>query len=238
MARTAVLIHGAHHGGWCWKRVVRQLDSEGWDVFAPSLTGSGDRAHLLNEEVTLDTRIQDIVGLLEAEELHDVVMCAHSAGGMVATGVAERVAGRISSLIMLDAVVPEDGESLFDILAAAEGISSAERQAQSSATWVMPAARLSAGFFGVTDPSDAAWVERHLTDDSALVMAQRLIVTDGLARVGRRTFVRTTRFQVAGLDRVYSRLKADPAWKTHSWDVGHDAMIDNPNLVARLIADA
>jgi pimeloyl-ACP methyl ester carboxylesterase len=103
---TAILIHGAHHGGWCWQRVARLLRKEGWEVYAPSLTGAGDRGHLLSEHVTLDTRVQDIVGLLEAEELDDVVVCAHSAGGMVANGVAERVGERISSLIMLDAWSP------------------------------------------------------------------------------------------------------------------------------------
>jgi hypothetical protein len=139
---------------------------------------------------------------------------------------------------MLDAVVPRDGESLFGILAAAEGVTTEQRLAQSSDRWLMPATQHDASFFGITDPADVNWVNRHLTDDSALVLAQPAKVTDGFARVGRRTYVRASRFHVAGLDRVYERLAADPTWTTHRWDVGHDVMVDHPDRVARLVAEA
>jgi pimeloyl-ACP methyl ester carboxylesterase len=195
---------------------------------------------LLSEQVTQDMRIQDIVGLIESEELDDVVLCAHSAGGIVATGVAERIAERIASVVMLDAVVPHNGESLFEILATAEGITSEQRRAKSAEGngWRMRSERLNAAMFGVTDPNDAAWVMRRLTDDSARAHAHRLVVTDGLARVGNRIYVRMTGFPLAGLDLVYDRLATDNSWTMHRWDVGHNAMITHPERVAKLIADA
>ncbi len=106
MASHAVLVHGAYHGGWCWTRVAEPLRREGWIVHTPSLTGAGDRAHLMSPDVSLSSRVQDIVAVIEAEELDDVVLCGHSAGGMVVTGVAERIPERIAHLVYLDAVIP------------------------------------------------------------------------------------------------------------------------------------
>jgi pimeloyl-ACP methyl ester carboxylesterase len=106
MASTAVLVHGGFHGGWCWKKVRRILRDRGWTVFTPTLTGLGEGAHLASASVTLETHIQDVLGVLEAEELRDVVLCGRSAGGMVITAVADRAPERISHLIYLDAIVP------------------------------------------------------------------------------------------------------------------------------------
>ena len=87
-----VLVHGAWHGGWCWTRVAPLLRLAGHEVFAPTLTGLGERAHLASADVNLDTHIADILGVLESEELDDIVLCGHSYGGMVITGVAQRAA--------------------------------------------------------------------------------------------------------------------------------------------------
>src|SRR5512147_74848 len=108
--RTYVLVHGAWHGGWCWRRVADRLAAAGQRVFCPTLTGLGERAHLLTRQVNLSTHIADVVGLLEAEELSDVVLCGHSYGGMVITGVAARAKSRLRQLVYLDSAVIEDGE--------------------------------------------------------------------------------------------------------------------------------
>ena len=107
-----VLVHGAWHGGWCWVRVAERLRRDGHFVVTPTLTGLGERAHLLNRDINLDTHITDIVAVLEAEELQDVVLCGHSYGGCVITGVADRVAERLRAVVYLDAFIPEDGQSL------------------------------------------------------------------------------------------------------------------------------
>jgi len=105
-------------GGWCYKRVARLLRQAGHEVYTPTLTGLGERAHLINRAIDLNTHFQDIVAVIRCEELSDVVLCGHSYGGMVITGVAEQIAAKIRSLVYLDAFVPENGKSLMDYLPA------------------------------------------------------------------------------------------------------------------------
>src|SRR5262249_14497470 len=112
---TYVLVHGAWHGGWCWKKVTPLLRASGYAVFTPTLTGLGERSHLLSPEVSLHTHIQDVVAVVEYEDLREVMLVGHSYGGMVITGVAERVPARLSQLVYLDAFVPEHGQALLDL---------------------------------------------------------------------------------------------------------------------------
>jgi len=109
---TFVIVHGAWGGGWAFKEVERLLRADGHLVYRPTLTGQGERVHLSGPDVSLSTHIQDVVNVIEWEDLHDVVLVGHSYGGMVVTGVADRVPDRIGHLIYLDAMVPEDGESV------------------------------------------------------------------------------------------------------------------------------
>jgi len=104
-------VHGAWHGGWCWRRVADRLQRAGQRVFAPTLTGVGERRHLLRAEVDLETHIQDILGVLEAEELENVVLVGHSYAGLVISGVAARAPKRLRRLVYLDALLVEDGQS-------------------------------------------------------------------------------------------------------------------------------
>lgn len=111
-----VLVHGGFMGGWVWRQVASYLRDSGHEVFAPTLTGLGERAHLASPEINLDTHIQDIMGVIECEDLQQVILVGYSYGGMVVTGVAERAPGRVSRLVYLDAFVPNDGQTLFDIV--------------------------------------------------------------------------------------------------------------------------
>ena len=111
-----VIVHGGWAGGWIWQRVARQLRAAGHEVYTPTLTGMGERIHLATPEVDLATHVLDVVNVLEAEDLHEVVLAGHSYGGMPVTGVAERVPERLSQIVYLDAFVPRDGESLLDLL--------------------------------------------------------------------------------------------------------------------------
>src|ERR1700704_3783106 len=112
---TFVLVHGAWFGGWCWQKVIPLLESAGHEVYAPTLTGLAERVSELSPEVGLETHIQDIAGLLEEKNLHDVILVGHSYGGVVITGVVDRVPQRIAHLIYLDTFAPRDGESMADI---------------------------------------------------------------------------------------------------------------------------
>ena len=112
---TYVLVHGAWGGGWDWKNVDHLLTADGHVVYRPTLTGQGQHVHLANTNIDLATHIQDIVNLMVWEDLHDVVLVGHSYGGMIITGVADRVPDRIRHLVYLDALLPENGESVDQI---------------------------------------------------------------------------------------------------------------------------
>ncbi len=111
--RPFVLAHGSWHGGWCWRAVAQRLRAAGHAVFAPSFTGMGDRAHLLRDGITLDTFVDDLAGVIESEELTDVVLVGHSFGGLPISGVADRMPQRLARLVYLDAIVVEPGETAF-----------------------------------------------------------------------------------------------------------------------------
>jgi pimeloyl-ACP methyl ester carboxylesterase len=111
-----VVIHGGWTGGWCWRDVRLRLSAAGHEVYTPTLTGLGERIHLAQLGISLETHILDVVNVLEYEDLWEVVLVGHSYGGMVITGVAERVPHRIARLVYLDAFVPQDGEAQLDLL--------------------------------------------------------------------------------------------------------------------------
>src|SRR5262245_7560983 len=112
--KTYVLVHGGGHGGWCYQRVARLLRSQGHDVYTPTLTGLGEREHLLGPHIDLSLQIDDIVKMLFFEDLRDVILVGHSYGGMIITGVADRATDRVGHLVYLDAATPKNGESLAD----------------------------------------------------------------------------------------------------------------------------
>jgi pimeloyl-ACP methyl ester carboxylesterase len=112
---TIVFVHGAWGGGWSFHKVEPLLEAAGHTVYRPTMTGLGERFHLAGPEVDLSTHIEDIINLLEFERLEDVVLVGHSYGGMVAAGVAERAPQRIAKLVYLDAIVPENGESVMGL---------------------------------------------------------------------------------------------------------------------------
>ena len=108
--RAVVLVHGANHGGWCWVHVAARLRTLGYNVFAPTLTGLGERFHLRSPEISLTTHIDDIANLIEWEELEDIVLVAHSYGGTIVTGVCDRMRERIARVVFIDANTPGNGQ--------------------------------------------------------------------------------------------------------------------------------
>ncbi len=138
---TVVLVHGATAGGWVWKAVAPRLAAAGHTVYTPTLTGLGERVHLLTHDTDLDTHIMDIVNVLVFEKLVDVILVGHSYGGMVITGVAERMPERIARLVYLDAVVPHDRESLSDSIGASMRAEQDHRVATEGDGWLFPVIR-------------------------------------------------------------------------------------------------
>jgi len=232
---TFVLVHGAWHGGWCWARTARSLRNAGHEVHTPTLTGLGDRVHLMSRGVTLDTHIDDIVNLFEAEELNDVVLCGHSYGGMVISGVADRVPGRIRSLVYLDAFVPEDGQSALDFQPPERTAMFLELAREKGSGWLVPP--VPAARFKVNE-ADQAWVDRRCVPQPLACMTQKIRLTGAHKTVKRRSFIKAGAYVPSPFDRLYERMQRDPAWSAHSLPCGHDVMVDMPEELAKLLAAA
>jgi pimeloyl-ACP methyl ester carboxylesterase len=228
---TFVLVHGGFSGGWCYSRVAPKLRAQMHGVYTPTLSGLGERAHLLGQPINLSTHIQDIVAVIQAEDLSDVILCGHSYGGMVITGVAGQVAERIKTLFYLDAAVPEDGQSLFDIIGPERTLRMLDGAGDTGTT----AAPLKADDFG-TNPRDTEWVDRMATPHPLGSFIQKLRYTGKEALVTRRTFVRCERWQSVN-HATFAKVKDLPGWKVASFDCGHNLMIDDPDLLVALLLE-
>ena len=231
---TFVLVHGAWHGSWCWRRVRNALGMRGHDIFTPSLTGLADRSHLLSREVTLDTHIQDIVGLIEWEGLADVVLCGHSYGGYVVTGVADRVPERIASLVYLDAFIAEHGKSLHDLVST-ELVKSQLAAAQAHGEgWKIPP--VSAAYFDV-NADDAEWAERKFTMQPLACLQQPIELRHKGRAVERVSYVFATAYARSPFRPFYERAKVN-GWRTCAIHAGHDLMLDAPEAVVEVLLAA
>src|ERR1700761_8892404 len=134
--KTLLVCHGAWSGGWSWKKMFPRVEAAGYRLVVPTYTGLGEREHLANPAIDLETHIQDVLSTIKFEDLNDIILLGHSYGGMVATGVADRARERISQLIYLDAFVPRDGQSLLDLNEAARP--AMEALTRSGDTWRVP----------------------------------------------------------------------------------------------------
>lgn len=235
-AATFVLIHGGGHGGWCYNKLSPLLRAQGHLVYSPSLTGCGDRKHLVSPDVDLDMHITDVVNLLEYEDLTDVVLVGHSYGGMVITGVADRAAERISKLVYLDAAHPRDGESLRVLAAQNIEPTYAGVQTVNGVELVMWPFPGMAGFFGVTDPADAAWTDAHLTPHPWKCFDQPLRLANGdRAHQVRRANINCT--QSLRASEGAARARQIEGERNYEIDTGHDLMITEPRAVADMLLE-
>jgi pimeloyl-ACP methyl ester carboxylesterase len=233
---TFVLVHGAWHGGWCYRDTAKALRAAGHDVFTPTHTGVGERAHQAAENITLETHIRDVVGCIEAEELKDVILCGHSYGGMVITGVADRLPGRIRSLVYLDAFVPENGQSLNQLLPLA-----------------LPP-EVAAGFLGAFRgtalegnsgrmapiPSEAfnikqenrAWVDRRCVAQALATFEMPILLTGAGAAVKNRLYILADGWDPSPFRHFAAKLEGQAGWRVVKIASSHDVMVDEPKALA------
>ena len=226
---TFVLVHGAWHGGWCWRRVARLLLRDGHEVFAPTLTGLCERSHLRNPEIRLDTHILDVVNEIKWQGLSDVVLVGHSYGGMVISGVAEAVEKSIAALVFLDAFVPETGQALIDLAAPAvrDGLLAAQREG------VTATPPRSAAMFNVNE-QDRAWVDAQCTPQPIGCMLGTVTLFGARERIARKTYIRASAYPSAPFDAALAKARAD-GWRTYEVACGHDVMIDAPDRLAEIL---
>jgi pimeloyl-ACP methyl ester carboxylesterase len=232
---TFVLVHGAWHGGWCYTRVARLLRSAGHEVYTPTHTGVGERSHLADQNITLSTHIRDVVNVIEYENLSDIILCGHSYGGMVITGVAAQVGDRIRTLVYLDAFLPEDGQSLFDLIAQSEP----ERIPQFLSLAAANGGKLPpipAAAFNV-NPNDAEWVDKTCCPQSLATFVEGVRLTGKEKAVRNRTYILATGYGMQVFPPFYERVKKDSKWRAHTVPCGHDVMLDQPEALAKLLLE-
>lgn len=230
---TYVLVHGGGHGGWCYQPVARILRAEGHDVYTPTLTGLGEREHLLSSAVDLDMHITDVVKVLQFEDLHEVILVGHSYGGMVVTGVADRVPERIANIVYLDAAYPFNGQSLVDV--AGEFILASRRSARvvDGVELVLFPGEDPLGFYGVTDPVQIAWMKPRLTPHPFRCFEQKLTLhnEEVMRRIPVSIFVTNVQ-----KDTLTPEMRAGAGMLSNGRffeiDTGHDLMISAPRETA------
>jgi pimeloyl-ACP methyl ester carboxylesterase len=228
-----VLVHGAWHGGWCWRRVARVLRDAGHEVFTPTLTGFGERAHLLSADIGPDTLVQDVVAVLDNEELTDVVLVGHSFGALVSLAVAERVPDRVRRVVLLDGLVVEAGEPAFAGLPP-ESAAARTDAAEASGGVAFPPPGGAA--FGLTRPEDIAWVDRRLTPHPLRTYAEPFPLRAPLGDSRPVTYVACTDPAYPAIHSAHAIARRE-GWELRELAAGHDAMISAPEATAALLMD-
>jgi pimeloyl-ACP methyl ester carboxylesterase len=230
---TFVLVHGAWHGGWCWRDVKYILEDAGHRVFAPTLTGLGEKSHLRSPDINLDTHIQDITNLLIWEELTDVILVGHSYGGVIISGVCDALKNRVSHAVYLDAIVPQDGDTVLP--GGTKEIAEA-RFGPLIDGYLAPPSQPAT--FGVPDsmPEALAWVQRRVTPHLLGTWIQPINLPNGGSDGIPRTFVFCADkppLSPAQLARLRN-FQSDPTWDYAELPCGHDAMVILPDETANL----
>lgn len=228
---TFVLVHGAWAGSVIWRPVARALRGAGHEVFTPTLTGIGERKHLLNPEIDLTTHIEDVLSVIEYEDLSNVVLVGHSYGGMVVTGVADVVPTKIASLVYLDAFVPEHGQSLFDLQPSARP----RPAAVAGAEWLTAPLPMEA--FGEPSPEVRDFAARKTSPQPTACFAQPLKLTGGTDRVARKTYIYCNDPEPTSFTTFYEKLRRTPGWIVHTLPCTHMAQMDMPDALTRLLIE-
>jgi len=229
--KTFVLIHGAYHGGWCWRKVVDILEKQGHKVYAPSLTGHADRSHLLSMSLTLDTHITDIVNLFKWEDIDNGCLAVHSGGGWPGSGALEQIGDRVSSIVWLDAFIPKNGESQLDQISPFSRKALEEAMARGEAGRNPPKASQYA-----LSEKDYAWMDSKLTPQPNSIVRDAIKLTGAMQKVAKKTFIRAPKYPHKMFDRAYEECKADSSWTTYVTDNSHhDIMIDQPEWLAGIM---
>ncbi len=221
-----VLVHGGFFGGWGFTQTANLLRAAGNDIFTPTMTGWGERAHLARPDVGLHTNIQDIVGVLQCEDLHGVILVGHSYGSVVVHGVAEKEPERIARLAVLDGFIPKNGESVFDVIGTELREQWLQYAKEKGEGWRTP---------GLPNAKPPRWQPGVLR-----MMMEPLELVNPIAAKIPRAFIRCT-VRVQGgavasgadrIDRIYAQEAKTNGWWYREIPDGHAVMLTNPKLLA------
>jgi pimeloyl-ACP methyl ester carboxylesterase len=232
LAKTFVLVHGAWHGGWCWRRVADHLEGKGHKVFTPTMTGLGERSHLLTKDINLATHITDIVNVIKWEGLKDIVLVGHSYGGVIISGVAEQAHDKIASIVFLDAFMPENGDALSER-------TTKERQEAIAALvkkGEIGMKPVTAAVFQVNE-KDRAWVDGMCTPHPIATLTDRIAITGARDKIAKRAYIRAKGYANEPFDATQAKAKAAGGWRVYEVPCGHDVMVDMPDRLTEILVE-
>lgn len=230
-----VLVHDAWHGGWCWRHVAKTLRAQGHDVYVPTLTGMGERAHLASSGIDLNTHVLDVLGVLEYEDLDHCVLTGHGYAGFVISGAAERSAPRIAHMVFLDALVPRDGLSAAHVMGATHEEIEASTQGGGEG-WRVPPRTMDE--LGIPDMEEQRWVAPRFAGQPVRTFTHAIRLANPAAAAIPRTYLRCVAPPLAVFDASAGAAKA-AGWRYKELAATHDAMFSDPaGLAAELLAVA
>ena len=229
MGATFLVCHGAWSAGWAWKKMHPLMRAAGHHLVTPSYTGLGERAHLTNSSIDLETHIHDILNVIEYEGLRDIVLIGHSYGGMVATGVADRARDRIAQLIYLDAFVPDDGQSLLDLNETARP--QMRELAKAGDGWRVPPNPTSPD----TPPADLEWLSERRVDMPIRCFEMKLKLHGGELTLPR-SYIYATRITPADTFGPFARrARSEPGWRYYEIEASHSPNVTAPEALMALL---
>jgi pimeloyl-ACP methyl ester carboxylesterase len=235
MGATFLVCHGAWSAGWAWKKMHPLMQAAGHRLVTPTFTGLGERAHLANPSIDLETHIEDILNVIKYEDLREVALIGHSYGGMVASGVADRARERIAQLIYLDAFVPRDGQSLFDFIEPDR--SRMRALAKAGDGYRVPPNPTPPD----TSPADVEWLTERRVDMPIKCFETRLKLHHGELTLPR-SYIYATRIAPAdAFGQFAARARQEPGWRYHEIDASHSPHVTAPDtlmaLLERIVAE-
>jgi pimeloyl-ACP methyl ester carboxylesterase len=210
--------------------VTPPLRNSGHNVYTPTLTGLGERSHLVSKDIGLDTHVVDVTQVLEYEDLNEVILVGHSYGGFVISGVAERVPKRIRRVVYLDGYIPEDNKTAFDIIPGLETIYEERALKEKGREWLVPP--YEPEVWGVTNPSDVQWMKARLSPMPWHTHDQPIKITNREARVLPKSYISCTEYKEFHFMAQKAR---SMGWDYHELKTGHDAMISLPHELVQIL---
>jgi len=234
--KNFVLVHGAWYGGWCWDKVAQRLREQGHTVTTPTCPGMGEHAHMLSKDISLSTFITSISNHIAYQNMDDVVLVGSGFGGVVISGVADHIPFMLKHLVYVDAMVLENGMSVFEGQPAAVTQKRLQQVAAQGKGIAIPAPAVNADAYRGVDKKTLGWLAQRLTPQPVGTYQEKLVLNNALGNGVPRTYVDCTASPFAPLVEVKQNLKRQPGWNWVELATHHDPMITEPQMLSDFLA--